>query len=275
MTPLVSGRAGAPVVVLAGSLGARPSMWDAVLPVLERHLRVVRYETRGHGAGPVPPGPYTVDDLAGDLLGVLDTVGARRAHLVGLSLGGLTALRVAQQAPDRVERLVVLCSSARFAPAQQWLDRAATVRDGGAAAVAEAVVGRWFTPEYLAARPGERRSWESMVASVPAEGYAACCEALADADLRAGLADVGAPTLAVAGADDPATPPAALAAIAAGVRDGRLLVVPAAAHLACAQRPDVVGPAIVDHLLGSVGSAGSTGPAGAADPVPASGEGQA
>jgi len=256
VSPLVSGPAGASVAVLAGSLGATPAMWDGVLPLLEQHLRVVRYDTRGHGAGPVPPGPYTIDDLASDLLGVLDAVGARRAHLVGLSLGGLTALRVAQRAPDRVERLVVLCTSACFAPAQQWLDRAATVRGGGgAAAIAEAVVARWFTPEHLAARPAERRYWESMVASIPAEGYAACCEALATADLRAGLADVEAPTLAVAGESDPATPPAALAAIADGVRHGRLLVVPGAAHLACAQRPDVVGAAIVEHLSGQVGAA--------------------
>lgn len=247
---LVGGPPGAPVAVLAGSLGSRPAMWDAVLPLLERHLRVVRYDLRGHGAAPAPPGPWTIDDLAGDLLAVLDAVGARRAHLVGLSLGGLVALRAARLAPDRVDRLVVLCTSARFAPAQQWHDRAATVRAGGTAAVAAAVVARWFTPGYLAARPDGRRSWEAMVASVPAEGYAACCEVLATADLRAGLAGVRAPTLAVAGDADPATPPAALAAIADGVPDGRLLVVPGAAHLACAQRPDVVGPAVVEHLLG-------------------------
>jgi 3-oxoadipate enol-lactonase len=238
-------------------------MWESVLPVLERHLRVVRYDTRGHGAGPVPPGPYTLDDLAGDLLQVLDTVGAHRAHLVGLSLGGLTALRVAQRAPDRVERLVVLCTSARFAPAQQWVDRAATVRAGGAGAIARSVVGRWFTPGYFEGRPAERGYWESMVASIPAEGYAACCDALVDADVRAGLADVQAPTLAVAGEEDPSSPPAALAAIAEGVRHGRLLVVPGAAHLAVAQRPDVIGAAMVEHLVGADG---------VVEPVPVQGE---
>ena len=253
MTVHVSGREGAPVAVLTGSLGATPAMWDAVLPLLEPHLRVVRYDTRGHGAaggtGCVPPGPYTVDDLADDLVAVLDAAGARRAHLVGLSLGGLTALRVAQRDPQRVDRLVVLCTSACFAPAAPWHERAATVRERGTAAVAASVVARWFTPDHLAARPDERRAWEAMVASVPAEGYAGCCEALAAADLRAGLGDVTAPTLAVAGEGDPATPPPALAAVADGVRHGHLLVVPGAAHLACAQRPDVVGPAIVAHLL--------------------------
>jgi len=264
----ISGPEDAPVAVLAGSLGSTPAMWDAVLPLLERHLRVVRYDTRGHGDGPAPPGPYTIDDLARDLLAVLDAVGARRAHLVGLSLGGLTALRVAQQAPDRVDRLVVLCSSARFAPAQQWRDRADTVRREGTAAVAERVVGRWFTPDHLAAHPAERRRWEAMVASIPAEGYAACCEALMTADLRAGLADVVAPTLAVAGEADLATPPQEPAAIARGVREGHLLVVPGAAHLACAQRPDVVGPAIVEHLLAPAGPVTLTTPTG---PVTATG----
>jgi 3-oxoadipate enol-lactonase len=241
-------REDAPVVVLSNSLGSTLAMWDAVAPSLAEHFRVVRYDTRGHGESPVPPGPYSVDDLVDDLLALLDRLGVGRAHLVGLSLGGMTALRLAARNPERVDRLVVLCTSALLGPAQAWLDRAATVRAAGTGAVAESVVGRWYTEGYAATHPDQVAAARAMVASVPAEGYAACCEAIASMDLTADLSGITAPTLAVAGADDPATPPEHLERIAAGVKDGSLLVVPQAAHLACQEQPEAVTRALLDHL---------------------------
>ena len=160
----------------------------------------------------------------------------------------MTAMRLAARDPHRVDRLVVLCTGAKLDPASAWTERAAAVRAGGAAVVASAVVARWFTPAYLDTHPDVRRRCEEMVAATPAEGYAGCCEAIAAMDLRPDLAAITAPTLAVAGADDPATPPEHLAAIAAGVRDGRLLVVPDAAHLANVEQPAAVTAAILDHL---------------------------
>jgi 3-oxoadipate enol-lactonase len=247
---VVTGPEGAPVVVLAGSLGSTHAMWDVQADVLGERFRVVRYDTRGHGRSPVPAGPYTIDDLADDLVGLLDRLDVARAHLVGLSLGGMAALRLAAREPGRVYRLVVLCTAARLEPASAWTERAATVRERGSAAVAEAVVARWFTPEHLAAHAEARAAAEAMVASTPAEGYAACCEAIAAMDLRADLAAITAPTLAIAGADDPATPPHHLEAIAARVRDGRCLVLADAAHLASAQQPAAVTAAIIEHLTG-------------------------
>jgi 3-oxoadipate enol-lactonase len=245
---VVTGRADAPTVVLANSLGSTLAMWETNVAELERHFRVVRHDTRGHGGSPVPPGPYGLDDLVDDIVGLLDTLEVERAHLVGLSLGGMTMLRLAARHPERVDRLVALCTGARLDPASAWTDRAATVRAEGTAAVAAAAVARWFTPGYLAAHPGERQRYEAMVAATPAEGYAACCDALAGIDLRADLPAITAPTLAVAGADDPATPPAYLSAIADGVRRGRLVVVPEAAHLANAEQPAAVTAAVLDHL---------------------------
>lgn len=247
----VTGPADAPVVVLSNSLGSTLEMWDAQVDRLSDRFRVVRYDTRGHGRSPVPPGPYSIDDVTDDVVALLDGLGVQRAHFVGLSLGGMTGMRLAARVPGRVERLVVLCTGTHLTPSSSWTDRAATVRAQGTGAVAEAVVGRWFTPAYLDAHPAVRKESEGMVASTPAEGYASCCELISAMDLRDDLVDVTAPTLAIAGADDPATPPPHLQAIADGVQRGRLLVVPDAAHLANAQQPEVVTAAIIDHLEAS------------------------
>lgn len=245
---VASGRAAGPVVVLSNSLGSTHRMWDAQLAELEQRFRVVRYDTRGHGESPVPAGPYTIDDLADDLIAVLDRFGVERAHLVGLSLGGMTAMRVAARNPERVDRLALLCTATRIPPAAAWAERAETVRARGSGSVAASVVQRWFTPEYLVARPDIRLTSEAMVAATPAEGYAGCCEVIAVLDLFNDLASITAPTLAIAGADDPATPPERLDEIATGVKEGRLLVVPHAAHLANVEQPGLVTAALIEHL---------------------------
>ncbi|WP_350278367.1 3-oxoadipate enol-lactonase [Kribbella sp. HUAS MG21] len=245
----VSGRPDAPTVVLANSLGSTWEMWDANLAEWEQHFRVVRFDTRGHGRSSVPPGPYTIDDLADDVVELLDLLGIERAHFVGLSLGGMTGMRLAARNPSRVDRLVVLCTGARLDPSSAWTDRADLVRAKGTAAVAEAVVRRWYTADWLAEHPDVRKESEEMVASTPADGYAGCCEVIATMDLLDDLGTITAPTLAIAGAEDPATPPWQLERIADTVADGKLLVVPRAAHLASAQRPEVVSPAVVAHLL--------------------------
>jgi 3-oxoadipate enol-lactonase len=244
----VTGLADGPVVVLSNSLGSTHRMWDAQLVDLEQRFRVVRYDTRGHGASPIPPGPYSIDDLADDLIALLDHLDVERAHIVGLSLGGMTAMRVAARNPERVNRLVLLCTGAQLPPASAWTGRAATVRSNGTVAVAPTVVERWFTTEFLDAHPDMRACGEEMITLTPAEGYAACCEAIAALDLRDDLALIDAPTLAIAGADDAATPPAKLEEITNGVKDGRLLVVPHAAHLASAEQPGLIMPAIIEHL---------------------------
>ncbi len=245
---VVEGPEDAPVVVLSNSLGSTQAMWDPQVAALAERFRVVRYDTRGHGLSPVPPGPYSIDDLVDDLVALLDRLDVPRAHVVGLSLGGMTGMRLAAREPHRVDRLVVLCTGARLEPSSAWTERAATVRGHGTGAVADAVVERWFTPSYLEAHPDERARYEAMVAATPAEGYAGCCEVIAAMDLRPDLPSITAPTLAIAGADDPATPPERLEEIASAVPDGRLIVVPDAAHLANAQQPATVTRAILDHL---------------------------
>ncbi|MEP9395222.1 3-oxoadipate enol-lactonase [Gordonia sp. VNQ95] len=249
----VSGRDDAPVVVLSNSLGSDHRMWDAQLPELEKHFRVVRYDTRGHGASPVPAGPYSIDDLADDVIALLDRLGVASAHVVGLSLGGMTAMRLAVRNPDRVNRIGLLCTAAYLPPATGWTDRAATVRAGGSGAVADAVLTRWFSPGFLADDANSDRldHFREMIAATPSEGYAGCCEAIATMDQRADISAITAATLAIAGADDPATPPEMLAAIADSVPDAKLLVVDDAAHLANAEQPDTITPALIEHLENS------------------------
>jgi 3-oxoadipate enol-lactonase len=247
---VVEGPGDGPVVVFGGSLGSDLRMWEPqVAPLVERGFRVVRYDTRGHGASPVPPGPYELEDLGADVLALLDDLGVARAHLVGLSLGGMTAMWLGVHAPDRVASLVLCCTSAKLGPPRMWADRARTVRAEGTAAVAEAGVGRWLTPGYAERHPGRAEFLRAMIAAVPAEGYAACCGAIERMDLLDVLPKIAAPTLVIAGADDPATPVEGHAdLIAKGIPGARLEIVADAAHLGNYERPEEFTRLILDHL---------------------------
>ena len=243
----VAGPEDAPVVVLSNSLGATRAMWDPQVPALAERYRVVSYDTRGHGASPAPAGPYTLDDLVDDVLALLDRVGAERAHVVGLSLGGMTALRLAAREPQRVHRLAVLCTSAKTEP-QGFLDRAAAVRADGTAPIAEAVVSRWLTPPYAAGHPDLVARLQAMIVGCDDEGYAACAEVVGGIDLRDDLGRVTAPTLVVSGAEDQALPPAHQQAIADGIGGAELLTVSPGAHLANLEQSLQVSGALLGHL---------------------------
>lgn len=243
----VDGPAGAPVVVFSNSLGADRSMWDPQVPALAERYRVVTYDTRGHGRSPVPEGPYSIDDLADDLLLLLDRVGADRAHVVGLSLGGMTAMRLAAREPARVGRLALMCTATRLDSAV-YAERAQAVRRDGTGSVAPGVVGRWVTPGFAAGHPQVVADLEAMVAGTPDEGYAGCCEALAAMDLRDDLARIAAPTLVIAGAEDQATPPEKLAEIAAGIPGARMVTVSPGAHLANIEQALQVTGELLGHF---------------------------
>ncbi|ASU84761.1 3-oxoadipate enol-lactonase [Nocardiopsis gilva YIM 90087] len=244
----VHGPPGAPVVVLSGSLGSTLEMWEPQVAALAQRFRVVRYDIRGHGRSPVPEGPYEMADLGGDVLRLLDRLGADRVRFAGLSIGGMTGLWLAAHAPERVERLAVLCTSALLGPAETWAQRAATVRAEGTGAVADAAVGRWFTPGFAEREPSVVERIRAMVASTPAEGYAGCCAAIERMDLRADLAAITAPTLVIAGAEDPSTPPEHAERITAGIGGARLRVVADAAHLASWEQADEVNGLLLDHF---------------------------
>jgi 3-oxoadipate enol-lactonase len=242
----VDGPADAPVVVLSNSLGATRGTWDPQVPVLAERYRVVTYDGRGHGDSPTPPGPYTLDDLVDDVVALLDEVGAERAHLVGISLGGMVAMRMAVREPQRVHRMVLLCTSAST-DAGPYRERAATVRRGGTAPLASAVVGKWVTPGFAAGHPEVVRRLEAMVAGADDEGYANCCEVVADVELRADLPRISAPTLVVSGAEDLALGPEHQRVIAQGIPGAELVTLPAA-HIPTVELPLQVSGAILGHL---------------------------
>jgi 3-oxoadipate enol-lactonase len=245
---VVEGPEEAPVLVLANSLGATLGMWDPQFPELANRFRVVRYDARGHGDSPEPQGPYTLEELGGDVLALLDRLGVDRAHVCGMSIGGLVGMWLAAHAPERIDGLVLCCTSAWFGDPDPWFERAATVRAHGAAAVASSVVGRWFTPAFAAAHPGLVATMRAMIASTPAEGYAACCEVVGTTDLRSDLPSIAAPTLLVAGREDPAVPATRLEVTAAGIPGCRVEMVEAA-HMANMEQPAAVTGAILSHLL--------------------------
>lgn len=245
---VIDGPANAPTVVLAGSLGSTVAMWEPQVVPLATHFRVVRYDARGHGGSPVPPGPYSIDDLADDVVTLLDRLDVARAHVVGLSVGGMTGLRFAARNPHRVDRLAVLCASAYTTPKGPYLERAALVRAQGTAVVADTVVGRWLTDERRAAHPEEVAQLVAMVAATPPEGYAATCEAIERMDLRQDLPLITAPTLVIGGADDPSIPPPHQEAIAAAIPGATLHILERAAHLASFERADEVNALLLSHL---------------------------
>jgi 3-oxoadipate enol-lactonase len=245
---LLEGPEDASVLVIANSLGATPDMWDEQARTLQDHFRLLRYDHRGHGGSPVPPGPYRIDDLGCDVLALLDRLEIQAFSFCGLSIGGMVGMWLASEVPDRVERLVLCCTSARFAPPDQWDSRAAAVRADGVGAIAGAVLERWFTPALHESHP-EVVEWAGwMLRATPAEGYAGCCEAIRDADLNDRLGAIRAPTLVIAGSDDPAAPVEQAEAIRDGIPGARLVVIPQAAHLANVEQPEDFTRAMLDHL---------------------------
>lgn len=243
----LSGPPDAPVVVLGNSLGTTTALWDRQLPVLHRRFRVLRYDHRGHGGSGVVDGPYRIDDLADDVLELLDALGLARVSYCGVSMGGMVGMWLAGHAPERIERLVLCCTTAGFPSAQPWLDRAAAVRESGTGSLAPAAAGRWFTPAFRARSPEVVAAFGAGLSSVDDEGYAGCCEALAAMDLRSVLPVIEAPTAVIAGASDEATPPDCGRFIADSVPGATFHLVPGA-HLANVEAADEVSAILEGHL---------------------------
>jgi 3-oxoadipate enol-lactonase len=246
----MSGPSGAPVLVLGNSLGTTRELWEPQLDALGRRFRLLRYEHRGHGGSPAPPGPYAISELGADVLALLDEFEVATAYYAGVSLGGMVGMWLAANAPGRIEALALCCTSACL-PAQPWVDRAAAVRCDGLGSISRQVVGRWFTPAYATAHPATvARFVATLEQDVVPEGYAGCCDAIAAMDLRPLLGSVTAPALVVAGAEDPATPPWHGATIASGIAGARLRVIRGAAHLANVSSAAEFSATLLAHLGG-------------------------
>jgi 3-oxoadipate enol-lactonase len=244
----VAGPPDAPALLLSNSLGSTLAMWEPQAAALSDAFRVIRYDMRGHGRSPVPDGPYTLDDLGADALALLDRLEVERAHLAGVSLGGMVSMWLAIHAPERVGRLMPCCTSAQLGPPEGWAERAALVRRKGTQAVAPSVVERWLTPPYREAHPDEVSRLRAMIAATPAEGYAGCCAVIEHMDLRGDLGRITAPTLVVSAIGDHATPPEHGELIASLIPRARLEVLDEAAHLANLERPGAFTALMRDFL---------------------------
>ncbi|MFH8407773.1 3-oxoadipate enol-lactonase [Streptomyces sp. NPDC018019] len=266
------GPADAPPLILGPSLGTSLAVWEPQMAVLARRFRVVRWDLPGHGGTPydvlasrAEGAARTVADLAGLVLALADSLGIDRFAYAGISLGGAVGTWLAVHHPERIVSLALVCSSARFGEPEGWHERAARVREQGIAAVAGTTPGRWFTPAF-AGTPVARDLLAGLRTVAP-EGYAACCDALATYDLRGELGRIGAPTLVIAGRDDPATPPAHARELADGIPAASLTELAGAAHLATAERPAQVLAALLGHLAAHPADGGRAAP----DDVPDAG----
>ena len=249
-----TGPSAGPVVMLGSSLGTDHTMWSPLARELSDRFRVVAFDWRGHGLSPVPPGPYRVGDLVGDVVGLADHLGLDTFAYVGLSLGGFVGQALAARHPDRVSALVLCCTSAWFGDPAPWHERAARVRtENSTRWLREPLTERWFTPEFTASDPEVVNSLLAMVEQTSPEGYAACAEAIAGTDLRPELAAVTAPTLVISGSEDPVSPPEAGAEIAAGVTGAQHEVIVGVSHMAQAMAPAAVSRLIGDFLDTTLG----------------------
>jgi len=238
----------APVLVLCNSLGTDLTMWDPQVPAFTRELRVLRYDRRGHGASAVTPGPYTIEQLGGDALGLLDALALDRVRYCGLSLGGMTGMWLGTHAGKRIEKLVLCNTAAQVGSPDPWNARIEAVRKGGMGAIESGVVARWFTPGFLERPTPMLGKMREVLLQLSPEGYVACCAAVRDMDQRESIARIAAPTMVIAGTHDAATPPAAGQFIAKQIPGARYVELDAA-HISNVEAAD----RFTESVLGFVG----------------------
>ena len=248
LSAVQDGPADAPVLVLGPSLGTDTGLFDPQVAEFARTHRVIRYDLRGHGGSELVPGPCTVADLAGDVLALLNSWGVERFSYAGVSIGGAIGQQLALTVPGQLEKLAIIASAAQFADPPSWVVRAAQVRAQGTEILVPSRTGTWFTAEWAEEEPAAAERLLGMLRATPAEGYAACCEAIGAFDVRDRLCHITAPTLVVAGTEDPATTVDMVRLLADGIPNSEFVVVPGAAHLPNATHPGALDAAMRDHL---------------------------
>ena len=242
-----TGPAQGPAVILSNSLGADLSMWDAQAEALARHFRVIRLDTRGHGHSEAPVGDYSLAMLADDVLAVMDQLGVRRAHFIGLSLGGMIGQVLGARSGSRFASLT-LCATFATTPRQLWADRVEAVRAAGVAPLVEATLERWFTPQFRAQSPHVIDSVRKMIAGTSAAGYAGCAAAIRDMDLTGVPEQIKAPTLVIAAAQDPSAPPEAMRHLHTRIQGARYAEINDAAHVFPLEKPAEATTLIMNFL---------------------------
>ncbi len=246
----LSGRASGPVILMSHALSTTLDLWSPQLAAFEPHYRLLRCDTRGHGASAAPAGAYSLEQLADDAVAVMDALAVETVHWVGISMGGMIGQAVALNHPDRL-RSLVLCDTTAVIPQEAqplWRQRIEKARAEGMAALAGETLQRWFTPPYLAQNPPEVGRIREMILATPVEGFIGCSQAIRRLDYIDRLGEIRLPTLVVVGEQDPGTPVANAEAIHSRIAGSRLKIIPSAAHLCNVEQPQAFNRDLLKFL---------------------------
>jgi 3-oxoadipate enol-lactonase len=237
-----------PALVFANSLGSDLRIWEDVAPAFVDRYRIVLYDKRGHGLSEAPPAPYSIDDHADDLSALLDHLGVEKAAIVGLSVGGLIAQRIAVTSPARVVALVLCDTAAKIGTPESWGERIDAVEKSGIESIADGIMQRWFTPSFRRNRGDDWIGWRNMLVRTPAHGYVGTCAAIRDADLTHDAARIAVPTLCIVGDQDGSTPPDLVRQTAELIPGAGFEIVEDAGHIPCIEQPVATARLIEIHL---------------------------
>jgi 3-oxoadipate enol-lactonase len=244
----VLGNPEGPTLVFSNSLGSDLRIWQEVVPAFLDGYRVILYDKRGHGLSDAPPAPYSIDDHVDDLLALLDHLDVEGAAIVGLSVGGMIAQRMAVRAPHRVLALALCCTAAKIGTAESWAERIAAVERAGISSIAEGVLERWFTPPFRQTRSDDCAGWRNMLVRTPVQGYTGTCAGIRDTDLTADAGRIKAPTLCVAGDHDGSTPADLVRHTASLIPGARFELIDEAGHIPSVEQPAALAKLIDRHL---------------------------
>jgi len=244
----VDGPEDAPWLILSNSLATDVSMWDEQVVVLKEKYRVFTYDQRGHGRTEAPEGAYNFDILAADVIGLMDGLSIERANFCGLSMGGITGQALIQKYPDRFDKLIICDCTAASNPAgaAQWAERITDVKQGGMDAVVDITVGRWFSPEALENNTAVVDKVRQMIRKTPVNGFIGCASALSEFDFKAGLGDINAPTLLIAGTKDAAYP--GIKFLNGAIPGSKMVELEGAGHLSNLEAPEAFTRALMSFL---------------------------
>ncbi|WP_447725865.1 3-oxoadipate enol-lactonase [Sphingomonas koreensis] len=243
----IDGPEGTPILLLSNSLGTAMAMWEPQMAAFTATRRVLRYDSRGHGASDAPTGAYSIDRLGCDVIELLDTLEIHQVDFCGLSKGGMVGQWLGWRAPERIGKLILANTSAYMGPAEGWDARIRSVSEQGMAGMVEPVIQRWFRPSFVELAPDAVASVRSMLLATPAHGYAGCCAAIRDMDQRRVLGLIEPPTLVIGGTDDPATPIEHAEQLVAGIAAAQLAQLDAA-HLSNVEQPAAFTAAVSNFL---------------------------
>lgn len=239
-----------PWVTMSHSLACNLSMWDPQMKALTQHYKVLRFDTRGHGASSAPEGSYTLEQMADDVHGLFAALGIKRTHWVGLSMGGMIGETYALKYPGVFQSMVLADTTSRRPPnaAQMWGDRVRIAREQGMGPLVEGTLGRWFTEPYRKAHPDVMARIGADIRNTPVPGFTGCCEAIAKIDVLDRLKEIDCPALVIVGDQDHGTPPEMAKQIQANLRGSELLIIESAAHVSNVEQPEIFTKAMMDFL---------------------------